>query len=176
MVGPLRKGAGKEELLGLFKEAVCNRKPYWSEGRIREADFDIQELTDSLRSPKAGCIVSFIGTVRDFNEDRDVESVELESYSEMAEKELENIIEEVQDMYLLEKVEVRHRSGKLKVGENIVFIGVSAPHREDGYDACRYIIDEIKTRVPLFKKERTRDGKEVWLKGEEETDDDGGHN
>jgi molybdopterin synthase catalytic subunit len=137
---------------------------------IVEDDFDINELIDSIRSPKAGCMLTFIGTVRDVNEGADVVAVEIDSYNEMAEKELGNIITEAKEKFNIVNALVRHRSGRLEVEENIVFIGVSAPHREDGFAACRYIIEQLKKRVPLFKKEYTTEG-EVWLKGDKKNDD-----
>lgn len=115
-------------------------------------------------------MVTFIGTVRDLNEGADVIAVEIDSYNEMAQKELKNITEEAKEKYNIINALVRHRSGRLEVGENIVFIGVSAPHREDGFAACRYIIEQLKKRVPLFKKEFTTEG-EVWLKGDKTNDD-----
>jgi len=136
---------------------------------IVEDDFDIAKLIDELRSTKAGCMLTFIGTVRDINEEKDVIAVEIDSYNEMAEKELDKIIAEAKEKFDIVNALVRHRSGRLEVGENIVFIGVSAAHRPDGFKACRYIIEELKQRVPLFKKEFTSEG-EVWLKGEKKHD------
>ena len=89
---------------------------------------------------------------------------------DMADKELTKILTEASERFKLTKSVIRHRSGQLAVGENIVFIGVSSPHREDGFNACRYIIDEIKKRVPLFKKEITPDGEEIWYEGAEGAD------
>ena len=89
----------------------------------------------------------------------------IEVYEDMARTQLEAIVGEAEDRFDVDRVEVVHRYGDLAVGDNIVFIGVSAGHRDEGFEACRYIIDELKKRVPIWKKEYTPDGV-VWVEGD----------
>jgi len=91
--------------------------------------------------------------------------VAIEVYEEMAVKQLSMIRDEALERFGVHEVAVVHRYGDLEVGDNIVYIGVSAGHREEAFQACRYVIDELKERVPLWKKEYTADG-EVWVEGD----------
>jgi molybdopterin synthase catalytic subunit len=130
--------------------------------KIQREDFDIGKLIDQIRTNNSGCITTFIGTVRDHSKDKVVEKMSLEVYQKLAQSELEMIREEASETYKLNKVIIIHRYGDLIVGENIVFIGVSAGHREGCFGGCRYIIEELKRRVPIWKKEYTTEG-EYWI-------------
>jgi molybdopterin synthase catalytic subunit len=133
--------------------------------KIQKEDFDINKLTDRIRTSDSGCLVIFIGTVRDTSKGKEVTGMSLEVYEELATRELEKITDEATEKYNLNEVSVVHRYGDLLIGDNIVFIGVSAGHREQGFRGCRYIIDELKKRVPIWKKEYTENGEE-WVEGE----------
>ena len=133
--------------------------------RVQREDVDINAVLEAVKSARSGCVVSFLGTVRDVSEGRSVERMSIEVYEEMAVKQLSIIRDEVLERFGVHEVAVVHRYGDLEVGDNIVFIGVSAGHREEAFQACRYVIDELKERVPLWKKEYTADG-EVWVEGE----------
>jgi molybdopterin synthase catalytic subunit len=133
--------------------------------KIQQEDFDINKLINRIRSCDSGCIVSFIGTVREHSRGKEVTRMSLEVYEELALSELKRITEEASEKYSLNEVYIIHRFGDLLVGDNIVYIGVSAGHREQGFGGCRYIIDELKKRVPIWKKEYTEDGEE-WVEGE----------
>jgi len=89
----------------------------------------------------------------------------LTDFSKAALDELEKISEEAKELFGLKCVNIVHRHGLLSVGDNIVFIGVSAGHRDQGFEGCRFIIDELKKRVPIWKKEYTPEG-EYWVEGE----------
>ena len=132
---------------------------------VQREDVDIDAVLEAVKSAKSGCVVSFLGTVRDVSEGRSVQRMSIEVYEEMAVKQLSMIRGEAMERFGVHEVAVVHRYGDLEVGDNIVFIGVSAGHREEAFRACRYVIDELKERVPLWKKEYTGDG-EVWLEGD----------
>jgi molybdopterin synthase catalytic subunit len=132
---------------------------------VQRADVDIDAVLETVKSAKSGCVVSFLGTVRDVSEGRSVQRMSIEVYEEMAVKQLSMIRGEALERFGVHEVAVVHRYGDLEVGDNIVFIGVSAGHREEAFRACRYVIDELKERVPLWKKEYIGDG-EVWVEGD----------
>jgi len=119
------------------------------EVRIQEGDFDIEALTNSVRNRMSGAIVTFIGTVRDDK----ISALRYEAYTDMAMKELKKLASEAVERYGLNDAVIVHRTGRLEVGENAVFIGVSAPHRAGAFDGCRYIIDRLKETVPIWKEE-----------------------
>lgn len=133
--------------------------------KIQKNDFNVKELIDQIRTDDSGCIITFIGTVRDHSQGVEVTKMSLEVYEELAARELESICREAEKRFKVNKVSIVHRCGELGVGDNIVFIGVSAGHRQQGFDGCRYIIDELKKRVPIWKKEHTPQG-EQWVEGE----------
>src|SRR5918999_1659126 len=110
----------------------------------------------------AGAIATFQGTVRARSRGRNVIALEYEAYSGMAESVMEEIADEVKARYELCEVAVTHRLGRVEIGETSVAIAVSAPHRQDALSACRDIIDQLKERVPLWKKELYEGGEE-WI-------------
>ena len=126
---------------------------------ITEKDFSLDEMIKRARSKDAGAIVTFLGTVRD---DDGIERMEVEAFLEAAQAELEAIEEEARSRFSLKAVEVVHRTGSLAVGESIVAIVCSAGHREEAFSGCRYIIEELKKRAPLWKKEIGDKG-ERWV-------------
>lgn len=128
---------------------------------IQKEDVDIGQMINAAKRRGAGAVVVFDGIVRD----DDITEMELESYEEVAVKELEKIALEATRQFRLLAVDVVHRIGRLAVGENIVVIVVSAGHRQEAYDGSRYIIEEIKKGVPIWKKELTKDGGR-WVPGE----------
>jgi len=133
--------------------------------RVQRENVDIDAVLEAVKSAKSGCVVSFLGTVRDVSEGRSVQRMSIEVYEEMAVKQLSIIRDEALERFGVHEVAVVHRYGDLEVGDNIVYIAVSAGHREEAFQACRYVIDELKERVPLWKKEYTADG-EVWVEGD----------
>jgi molybdopterin synthase catalytic subunit len=133
--------------------------------KVQLEDFNINELATQLKSRENGCLVTFLGTVRNHAQGKEVTCMTLEIYPEMAVSQLQAIRIEALDKFGVNGVTVVHRYGDLKVGENIVFIGVSAGHRAEAFEACSYIIDELKQRVPIWKKEYTPDGT-YWVEGE----------
>jgi len=133
--------------------------------RVQREDVDVNAVLEAVRVAESGCVVSFLGTVRDASEGRSVQRMSIEVYEEMAVKQLSMIRDEALERFGVHEVAVVHRYGDLEVGDSIVCIGVSAGHRDEAFRACRYVIDELKERVPLWKKEYTADG-EVWVEGD----------
>ena len=123
--------------------------------RVTRDDFSIDEELKRIKKPSVGGLVTFIGTVRDESDAGRVDRMEIEIYPEMAEMQLAAIRGEALEKFGVDNVLIVHRYGDLKVGDNIVLIAVSAGHREAAFDACRYVIDELKRRVPIWKREHT---------------------
>ena len=117
---------------------------------ITAEDFSIDALVAKMKRPEIGGIVMFLGTVRS---DAGITALNVEIYTEMAMEELEKLKREAHEKFEIEAVEIVHRNGELNVGENIVAILVGAKHRKDAFRACEYLIDELKKRVPIWKKE-----------------------
>jgi len=126
--------------------------------RVTRNDFSVDEELRSLKTPSVGGIVTFVGVVRAESKGQRVDSMEIEVYPEMAEKQLQIIRGEAIKKFGVEEILIVHRYGNLMVGDNIVLIAVSAGHRDSAFDACRYVIDELKKRVPIWKRERTPTG------------------
>lgn len=134
---------------------------------VTEDDFDIEKLKTELLTEQSGAAVIFNGVVRGFNEGEEVKSLELERYEGMTTKELENIREEGLNRFDITDIFIIHRFGKLDVKDNIVGIIVTTPHRKAGFEACEYVIDRIKEKVPLWKKEETVESGERWVEGQD---------
>ena len=133
--------------------------------KVTRENFSIDEVVASIRSGGMGAIVIFIGTVRDNSKGRDVDRIEIQVYEEMAAKQLQAIREEAIAKFVVEGVAIVHRYGSLGVSENIMMIAVGAGHRPKAFEACRYILETIKEKVPLWKKEFTPEG-DYWIEGE----------
>ena len=128
---------------------------------IQSDDVDIGALIAAAKKQGTGAIVVFDGVVRD----DEITEIELEAYDEIALHELEKIARDATDIFKLLHVDIIHRIGRLLVGENILIIVVSAGHRPEAYAGSRYIIEEIKKGVPIWKKELTKQGGR-WVPGE----------
>ena len=132
---------------------------------ITSAPLDAAALRQQLPE-HAGCggYVCFEGHVRDINHDRKVLRLEYESYDALAEKELERICAEAIETFGVDWIRAHHRKGSLGIGEPAVVIQVLARHRTEAFDACQYVINELKTRVPVWKKEFYADGTTNWTR------------
>lgn len=128
-------------------------------------DFSVDEVLGQLRTGRMGALVTFVGSVRDISGGKPVDRIEIHIYEEMARKQLEAIREEAMERFGVEEIAVIHRHGSLRVSENIMLIAVGASHRPEAFDACRFVLEKIKERVPIWKKEITPDG-EFWVEGE----------
>ncbi|MBI4622547.1 MAG: molybdenum cofactor biosynthesis protein MoaE [Verrucomicrobia bacterium] len=120
-------------------------------------------LQRTLADARAGACVTFEGWVRNRNEGQPVLSLEYEAYAPLAEKEGGRIVAEARERFALLSAVCVHRVGHLQLGEMAVWVGVTAEHRGAAFDACRYIIDEAKARVPIWKKEHYASGATAWI-------------
>lgn len=120
----------------------------------------LQRVLDDVR---AGAGVTFEGRVRDRNDGRSVRSLEYEAYVPLAESEGARILAEARGRFALLRAVAVHRTGHLQLGELAVWVGVTAEHRGAAFEACRYIIDEAKARLPIWKKEHYTDGATAWI-------------
>ena len=134
--------------------------------RITPEPIDLNEVHAAVSDPEAGGIAIFLGTVRRSNIGREVRFLEYEAYPEMARKKLAEIGEDARTKWPIQRIALIHRTGRLAIGEVSVAVAVSTPHRADAFAACRYLIDQIKAVVPVWKKEFFVGG-EVWLENEE---------
>ena len=110
-----------------------------------------------------GAIALFLGIVREQNDGRPVSGMRYEAYPAMAERVLAEIAQQAGAQWSTDRVAVVHRTGDLAVGEASIAIAVSTPHRADAFDACRFIIEEVKRRLPVWKHEHYTDGDAAWL-------------
>jgi len=132
--------------------------------RIQEEDFSIEEEVNALRqtSQRIGGITTFLGCARDFSEGRDVFSIEFEQYAGMAETAMNALRDEAIAQFDIIDVRMVHRVTTVHAGEQIVLIVVGAEHRKPAFEACEWLIDELKKRVPIWKKEVTPTG-DTWV-------------
>jgi molybdopterin synthase catalytic subunit/molybdopterin converting factor small subunit len=131
-------------------------------GYISDSALSLPEAMEAIKDENGGGEAFFIGRVRRYNEGKVVRFLFYECEISMAEKEIDKIVKEMFQKWPLRKVHVRHRIGKLEIGDVAVIIAVSAEHRREALEACRYGIDEVKHRVPIWKKEVSETGEE-WI-------------
>ena len=122
----------------------------------------VDRVVDEVRSDDAGAIATFTGTTRVQSRGRTVTHLDYEAYEGMAEQVMEEIADALRARYELTAIAIHHRIGRVSIGETSVVIAVSAPHRHDALAACKDAIDELKERVPLWKKE-VYEGGEEWI-------------
>ena len=135
---------------------------------VSEKDFSIDSEYDFLsrNAPRTGAIVSFVGRVREFSEREDITGLHLEHYPGMTEASLNKIIELAHQRWDIQACSLHHRIGSLQVEDQIVYVGISCAHRDEAFDACRFIMDYLKTEAPFWKKELTQDG-DYWVDARE---------
>jgi molybdopterin synthase catalytic subunit len=129
---------------------------------LTDEPIDGAALALRVESASRGGIVTFVGHVRDHHAGRAVRRLEYSAYAPMAESECAAIVEEAEARWPV-SVALRHRTGTLEIGDVAVAIAVAADHRGEAFDACRWIIDEVKRRVPIWKREYYEDGSEAWV-------------
>ena len=132
--------------------------------RVQVEDFDAGAEMARLRAADArvGAVATFVGTVRDVNDAARVETLTLEHYPGMTEKALEAIVAEAHSRFDIYDALIVHRIGTLHPTDQIVLVVVTSAHRGDAFDACRFLMDYLKTRAPFWKKERTPQG-DRWV-------------
>ena len=133
---------------------------------ISEDPIDVERLLANVKDDSAGATILFLGTIRNHNEGYDVSTIYYEVYMRMAEEAMAKIEAEAIKRWNLKKFAAMHRIGNLKIGEVSVAIAVSSEHRAEAFEAARYAIDQIKSEVPIWKKEVINNGKEArWAQG-----------
>jgi molybdopterin synthase catalytic subunit len=132
---------------------------------ITSDPLDVAALLAEVGTPEDGAILVFAGTVRQHNEGRAVAGLRYDAYAAMAEAVLRQIAEETAARWDVSRLAAAHRTGDLAIGEASVVIAVSSPHRAEAFEAGRYMIEEIKQRLPVWKQERYAEGAERWLQG-----------
>ncbi|RAQ95313.1 molybdenum cofactor biosynthesis protein MoaE [Thermogemmatispora tikiterensis] len=132
--------------------------------QITREPLNREALLAAVAAPEVGGIVIFEGVVRNHARGKQIRYLEYDAYPEMAEQQIRRIVEEARQRWGAERVAVAHRLGRVEIGEASVIIVVATPHRAEAFEACRYIIDTLKTTVPIWKKEVSLDG-EAWVEG-----------
>jgi molybdopterin converting factor subunit 1 len=130
---------------------------------LRDTPLSVDEVLDAVRSPSAGGIVIFIGTVRDHADGKSIARLDYEAHTAMAERELARVLAEITEQSPTTRLAALHRTGELLVGDIAVVVAASAPHRAEAFAACREAIERIKQRVPIWKKEWGIDGSGSWV-------------
>ena len=131
--------------------------------RFTQTAIDTENARRELQDLGAGGYASFEGWVRDHNEGQEVTGLEYEAFQELAVKEGDRIVAEALRRFPVKRALCIHRVGSLGLGEMAVWVGVSSAHRGEAFDACRFIIDEVKHRLPIWKKEHYRNGDSGWV-------------
>jgi molybdopterin synthase catalytic subunit len=130
---------------------------------ILNSEIDPASLINEVSSPQYGAISLFVGTVREVNEGRSVSAIEYSAYKSMASAELERILDEAEVQFGVSALVVEHRIGLLALGDVSIAIAAAHPHRAPALDCTRFVIEEIKKRVPIWKKEHYADGTREWV-------------
>lgn len=121
------------------------------------------DIESWLIDPRSGAICTFSGTTREWTKGMQTQKLFFECYPEMAFSEMQKLISKTRSKWVTSKIALLHRIGDVAIGESSVFIGVSTPHRNDAFDACRYLIDTLKEDVPIWKKDFRPDGSSEWV-------------
>jgi len=137
--------------------------------QVQETDFDVGDVLGDLRRHCAhvGAVASFLGTVRDINDDRPVADLVLEHYPGMTERALGRVADEALSRWPLAGVSIVHRVGHLRPTDQIVLVAVASAHRGDALDSCTFIMDYLKTHAPFWKKEVDPEGESRWVDARE---------
>ena len=122
-------------------------------------------LVDKVKTDSSGCVVTYIGLIREYSRGKQVVSVEYSDTAERAEEQLLKIADETRQKWQVNNIAICHRTGKLKVGDINLVVAVSAAHRKEGFAACQHIIDRFKQTIPTRKRETYQDGS-IWVEGE----------
>jgi molybdopterin synthase catalytic subunit len=129
---------------------------------LSDKPLDAQQAIATVNHDSAGAVDVFIGTVRNKTRDRPVVCLDYEAYDSMAVAQMRKLAEETAHQWPVAGIAIHHRKGVLQIGDVAVVIAVATPHRQDAFEACKYTIDTLKERVPIWKKEIFEDG-EVWV-------------
>jgi molybdopterin synthase catalytic subunit len=136
---------------------------------VTEAPLDVAAIRAAALDPGAGAVVVFEGCARDSHEGRPVRLLAYEAFVPMAEAELARLREEAMARFGLVRCLVHHRLGEVPLLEAAVVVAASSPHRREAFEAAAWIMDRIKERVPIWKREQYTDGAQTWVEGEQRT-------
>lgn len=131
--------------------------------RLNDHGIDVAALRRRLEDAHCGAVVAFDGVVRDHHGGRAVSELHYEAYAEMAEREGQAIVEQALQQFAVRRIVAEHRIGLLAIGDIAVYVGVASAHRDAAFAACRFVIDELKSRVPIWKHEHYADGAAEWI-------------
>jgi molybdopterin synthase catalytic subunit len=131
-------------------------------GYLSAEPLGLEPLVREVAAPEHGALATFLGLVRDHHAGRQVTRLEYQAYGPMAEAECGQIVAEAERRWAC-RVALRHRTGVLAIGEAAVAIAVGSGHRAEAFEACRFVIEELKRRVPIWKREAYADGSEAWV-------------
>src|SRR5947209_4414233 len=131
--------------------------------RLTRSPIDYHALTEQVRRPDCGAVVTFLGTVRDLTGDKITVALDYEAYPGMAEKKMREIEADTRQRWTVGDMVLEHRLGRLEVGAISVAVAVSCPHRSQAFEACRHAIDRLKELVPIWKQENWSDGSTEWI-------------
>jgi molybdopterin synthase catalytic subunit len=131
--------------------------------RVTAEPLSVQQVSDLVKRPTDGAVVTFDGIVRNNFDGRPVRYLAYEVYAAMAEKKMAEIGAEVQQKFTIGEIAMVHRIGRLEIGESSIVIAVAAPHRHAAFEACAYAMDRVKAEVPVWKKEFFGDGADHWV-------------
>ena len=131
--------------------------------RLTHEAIDHAALTESVRRPNCGAVVTFLGTVRDLTGEQVTVALDYEAYPGMAEKKLTEIEADTRGRWPVGEMAIVHRLGRLTVGEVSVAVAVSCPHRAEAFAACKHAIDRLKELVPIWKREHGPVGSTQWV-------------
>ncbi len=130
--------------------------------QITHSRIDVQQILDSVVTPESGGTDVFVGTTRNESDGRTVVSLSYEAYEPMALRKMAALEEDAQARWPLKRVAIVHRLGSVGLGEASVVVAVSAAHRNEAFEACRFLIDQLKKDVPIWKNEHFSDGTSAW--------------
>jgi MoaE-MoaD fusion protein len=146
------------------KSIIQNRNDFFE---LTNEPLDVGAIARRVVLPECGATVSLDGYVRQWTKGRETLYLVYEAYEPMALREMEKLVEAAHAKFEIASVGILHRLGKLEIGETSVVISVAAPHRRPAFEACEWLIKELKRTVPIWKKEVYAGG-EVWIEGEKE--------
>ena len=132
---------------------------------ITECPLSPESVIAKVRSSNCGCVVTYIGLIRDYSDRKPVLSVEYKDPDEEAKSQLQKIADEAKQQWPIRNIAISHRIGELSVGEINLVIAVASAHRDEGFNACQYAVDQFKLRLPTKKKETYQDGGENKREG-----------
>ena len=132
---------------------------------ITEEPISPELVVNKIKTDSSGCVVTYVGLIRKYSQGKPVLSVEYEDSKGMAENKLQEIANEVRQKWQINNLAICHRIGKLEVGDINLVIAIASAHRQEGFAACQYAIDQFKQKLPTQKKETYEDGS-IWVEGE----------